>query len=334
MFFVQSRNYFLSINEVADILTMKKLNPLKVRWIIREMERGQNSVRQIAKQQDITPQWARELHRRWMYTGEYPYPKPAGRKKSPINAEENEYVLKLKEEHPLSGPTTLEYLARVDGKDIPHNRIYRILKEAGKVKDDPKKKQRRKWIRYERRHSLSLFHIDWFEKDDRHQIFIEDDASRLIIGFGEYDNATSENSVLTLASSMKTYGTAKQAMTDHGVQFISVERENCPEPEPNEFQRFLDKKSIDHVKARVKHPQSNGKVEKLGDTMYKLKQAFGSWEKAIAYYNFRRPHWSLRIKQCETPFHAFIRKMRCKDRDKFVKRNRSLVLKYAPDYAK
>lgn len=124
----------------------------------------------------------------------------------------------------------------------------------------------------------------------KNQIFVEDDASRLVIGYGDYDNATSDNSVLTLSKSMKTYGKAKQAMTDHGVQFISVERETCSEPEPNEFQRFLDKESIQQIKARVKHPQSNGKVEKLGDTLYKLKHAFGSWEIAIEYYNFKRPH--------------------------------------------
>ena len=76
---------------------MKKLNQRKVRWIIREMEKGELSVRCIARQQDITPQWARALHKSWQDTGEYPYPKKAGRKKKNIPPEEREYILKLKQ---------------------------------------------------------------------------------------------------------------------------------------------------------------------------------------------------------------------------------------------
>lgn len=313
---------------------MKKLNQRKIRWIIREMKRGELSVYRIARQQKITPQWVRILYKKYLETGEYPYPRPAGRKKLDIDPEEREYVLRLKEQHPLSGATTLEYLSGVDGKRIPHNRIYRILKESGKVKDEPKKKRRRRWIRYQRKHSLSLFHIDWFEKDGLYQIFIEDDASRLVIGYGEYKNATSENAVMSLMQAMKTYGKAKQVMTDHGVQFASAERETCRDPKPTPFQKFLDAESISHIKARVKHPQSNGKVEKLGDTLYNLKQTLGTWEAAIEYYNFKRPHWSLRIEQCETPFQAFIRKMRKEDREKFIQMNQSLIMIYAPAYIK
>jgi putative transposase len=313
---------------------MKKLNQRKVRWIIREMEKGELSVRCIARQQDITPQWARALHKSWQDTGDYPYPKKAGRKKKDILPEEREYILKLKEAHPLSGATTLEYISMSEGKRIPHNRIYRVLKEEGKVKDELKKKRRRKWVRYERRHSLSLFHGDWFEKDGMNVIFFEDDASRLVVSYGVFENATALNSVIALSDSIKTYGKAKQVMTDHGVQFTSIERGTCPEPKPNEFQKYLNTNMIDHIKARIKHPQSNGKVEKLGDILYQLKQCLGSWEAAIEYYNFKRPHWSLRITECETPFQAFIRKLRPPKRDQFIRNNHELTLKYAPKYIK
>lgn len=313
---------------------MKKLNQKKVKWIIREMEKGERSVYMIAKLQGITPRWARELHKRWASTGEYPYPKKPGRKKSEISQEERGYVLGLKKAHPLSGATTLEHVANNEGRRIPHNRIYRILKEAGKVKEEPKKKKRRKWLRYERDHSLSLVHGDWFEKDGANVIFFEDDASRLVVGYGEFPSATAKNSVAALAESMKSYGMVKQVMTDHGVQFVSIEREASAEPEPNDFQKYLDARSIDHVKARVKHPQSNGKVEKLGDTLYQLKRHFGDWKAAVEYYNFKRPHWSLDIEKCETPFQAFIRKMRPSARRVFIKKNRALVLKHAPRYGK
>ena len=48
----------------------------------------------------------------------------------------------------------------------PHNRIHKFLVEAGLAKEEPKEKRRRKpYVRYEREHSMSAAHIDWFEKD-------------------------------------------------------------------------------------------------------------------------------------------------------------------------
>ena len=54
---------------------------------------------------------------------------------------------------------------------------------------EPKKWHRKKWIRYEREHSNSLWHVDWHEiKDPRWKglwlIVYEDDSSRFIIGYG------------------------------------------------------------------------------------------------------------------------------------------------------
>ena len=39
---------------------MKKLNQRKVRWIVREMDKGERSVYRIAKTMDVTPRWARQ----------------------------------------------------------------------------------------------------------------------------------------------------------------------------------------------------------------------------------------------------------------------------------
>jgi hypothetical protein len=62
------------------------------------------------------------------------------------------------------------------------------------VKDEPHKQRRRKWVRYERRYSNSLWHADWFEQPHEQIILFEDDASRFITGFGVFSNANAENS--------------------------------------------------------------------------------------------------------------------------------------------
>jgi putative transposase len=46
---------------------------------------------------------------------------------------------------------------------ISHNRIHMYLKAQGAAQDDEKKQKRRKWVRYERKHSLSAGHITWHE---------------------------------------------------------------------------------------------------------------------------------------------------------------------------
>ncbi|MCL5089653.1 MAG: integrase core domain-containing protein [Candidatus Marsarchaeota archaeon] len=66
----------------------------------------------------------------------------------------------------------------------------------------------------------------------------------------------------------------------------------------------------EHILARVKHPQTNGKMERFFATVELLLPHFdNNIDKAIAYYNFRRPHMSL-VKEGKLlrPYEAFILK--------------------------
>lgn len=291
---------------------MKKLTQLKIRWIIREMKKGQLSVYRIAKQQGVTPRWVRELYKRYLETGEYPYPTRVGRKPVPISEEDRRTVLDIRREHPLcAGMLELILLGR--GIRIPHNRIHRILRDAGIAKVEPKKARRKKWIRYQRRHSNSLWHTDWFKPASGHLIVMEDDASRFITGYGIFNRESSENAASMFSQSIGEYGTPKQLMSDHGTTFTSLPRTNCLEPSPNVFQQTVEESGSEHIKARIKHPQSNGKVERIYQTLGPLKEHFGSWEAAVEYYNYRRPHMSLSNGLLRTPYQAFLDKQsRCR----------------------
>jgi putative transposase len=288
---------------------MKTLNQKKVRWIIREIDKGQRSVYRIAKTMDITPQWAREIHRFYHKTKQYQYPKKPGRKPRPITEQEKKIVLEIRQQHPLSA-VTLEKILDEQGFHISHNRIHKILKNEGLAKDEPHKQRRRRWVRYERRCTNSLWHADWFEQHNEQIILFEDDASRFITGCGVFKNANTENSKQILSQAINLYGIPKQVMTDHGTQFTSLPRESCLDPKDNEFQRLLKQYGIHHIKARVKHPQSNGKVERAGQTIQLLKKYFPNWEQTVYYYNFKRPHSSLENEHLRTPYQAFQDKMR------------------------
>ena len=293
---------------------MRKLNQQKIRWIIKELDKGERTTYRIAKTMNITPQWTRELHRQYHTTSQYPYPKKSGRKPRPTTEAEKKTVLELRNQHPLNA-VTLEKILAEQGIHIGHNRIHQILKQEGLAKDEPHKQRRRKWVRYERRYSNSLWHADWFEEQHEQIILFEDDASRFITGYGVFSNANMENSNQVLLHAITSYGRPKQMMTDHGTQFTSLPRETCPDPQQNKFQQLLKYYGILHIKARVKHPQSNGKVERAGQTIEQLRKHFSSWKDTVDYYNFKRPHISLENEHLRTPYQAFQDKMREKEKN-------------------
>ena len=50
--------------------------------------------------------------------------------------------------------------------NISYRRVYCIMREAGLVKASAAKSRRCKWVRYERRYSNAMWHVDWHEMKD------------------------------------------------------------------------------------------------------------------------------------------------------------------------
>jgi len=75
-------------------------------------------------------------------------------------------------------------------------------------------------------------------------------ASRFIVEIKEYERATTENTIEAIKIGIERYGKPREVITDHGTQFTSEDR-GGKESEPNEFQRFLEREGIKHIKARV-----------------------------------------------------------------------------------
>jgi len=313
--FVLSRYNVLSKNLMAPPSfgeSMAVLNQRKIRWIIRQIDLGELSVWQIAKQQKITPRHARRVYKKYKGIQQPKLSKP-GRQPDTISKQEIALIKRLFKQQPF-GACNMEKILTINGKHIPHNRIHKIMKQEGIAITQPNKSRRRKWIRYERKFSNSLWHIDWSKFQGKWLIAILDDASRLIVGYGLFDNATQNNSITVMQQAINKHGVPKQLVSDHGVQFTSIARENCSKPNDNKFQQFLKENNIQHIKARVKHPQTNGKLERWWQTNNFLMNHFGSLQKGIKYYNERRPHMSLNTSVAlVTPMQAFQTKTRCKN---------------------
>lgn len=290
---------------------MKKLNKRELCWIIKQMKRQELSVYRIAKQRGVTPRWVRAIWKIYRETGDIPVQQISGRKVVPVSEKEQNLILRNWRENPL-GAVSLENLIYLrEGIKIPHNKIHKILKEAGKALDEPNKQERRSWVRYERKHSNSLWHVDWTNLDDGRKLIIyEDDASRFITGYGVYDEATLENSLTVFGGAAETYGAPKQLLSDNGTQFRFSEAFDRDLDTKNKFQKRMESYGVKQVFTRVHRPQANGKVERLFNSIKKYIKHFGTVEKAVEFYNYRRPHMSLRWDKLETPHEAFLRKRR------------------------
>ena len=199
------------------------------------------------------------------------------------------------------------------GKHIPHNAIHRVLLHHGLANVNRNKAKRRKpWIRYERKHSLSLVHLDWHTSNhDGKKVYIcvvLDDSSRRILAGGEFDAETTENSLQLLKEAMNKFGclaSIEQVLTDRGTQFYANKRDKNGNAD-SRFENFLEKNKIKHIKARVNHPQTNGKVEKWNDTYELNRFKFENFDNFVNWYNTVRFHESLDTKwYLQTPDIAF-----------------------------
>ena len=72
----------------------------------------------------------------------------------------------------------------------------------------------------------------------------------------------------------------------------------------------LKSKRIKQILCKVKHPQSNGKIERWFACYYRNRHAFDTKEKFMYWYNDLRPHRALKFDKLETPSQAFVRKLK------------------------
>jgi len=289
-----------------EFLQRMKLTRGKLIETIRRKNEGWTTY-QARKIAGVSLRRVNQIWALYQQTGEVPdIGKKVGRRKRPILPVE-EYAVKEAYAKYKTSASTLETIIERDfGLHIPHNHIHRIMIQLGIAKPKEKIDVRKKnWIRYERRHSLTAVHIDWyFDAIGRWWVFaVIDDASRKLLALVECNNATTEASIEGMLEALK-HGTIQQCISGHDVQFTSNNGGD------SRFAAFLEKNNIQHILCRIKHPQSNGKVEKFFG-LYKAKRhEFGNKEDFIHWYNEIRPHRSLNFETLETPSQAFARKMR------------------------
>jgi hypothetical protein len=176
-------------------------------------------------------------------------PKKFGRPEMTLSESDAHLVLETYKEQ-NSGARRLEKIIEHKyGRRIPHNAIHRVLLENGLSNENNKKKKRRKpWIRYERKHSLTAVHLDWHTSrfNGREVCVVLDDSSRFILSGGEFSAATAEASIDLVREALEEFGEIRwirEVITDHGSQFSANKTDKNGDSE-SAFSQFLQENKI------------------------------------------------------------------------------------------
>jgi len=288
---------------------MVKLNERKIRWIIQQ-KLGGRGTGELALIQRVSRRRVEQLWQAYRLTGVLPALKKAGRpRKATISLQDATLILETYDKLKVSALTLETVLKHTHGANLPHNKIHAILKENGRALPQLSKQKRRKWVRYEREHSMSLWHMDWKQlSDGRWWIAAEDDASRLIVGYGVFQQATAEHTIQVLKQAIEKHGRPREILTDRGSQFYANESERR-EKGISQFEAYLAEQGIKHILCRVNHPQTNGKLERFYGVYEQKRHQFRSIDEYVHWHNEVKPHLSLNIETLETPIQAFHRKL-------------------------
>ena len=287
-----------------------KLTPAKVKYIIRAKNNNISS-KIIAAEMKVSIRTVNRVWSYWMKNKKPWAPKKFGRPKMTLSESDASLVLETYKEQ-NSGARRLEKIIEHKyGRHIPHNAIHRVLLENGLSNENNKKKKRRKpWIRYERKHSLTAVHLDWHTSrfNGKEVCVVLDDSSRFILSGGEFSAATAEASIDLVRKALEEFGEIqwiREVITDHGSQFFANKTDKNGDSQ-NAFSQFLWENEIKHILARVKHPQTNGKIEKWYHTYEKSRKLFDDFDKFLIWYNSMRYHETLDEKlYLQTPEDAF-----------------------------
>lgn len=269
------------------------LNFEKRLWIIKQKKKGVLTDKEIAGSQNVSRMTINKLWRVYQQRGiESLRNKHLGRKADEIPSTVKQAIL---DKRNLGfGIRKIEGLLALDGIKISHNKIHRVLRRDGLVKPEPKKALRKKYIRWERKHSNSLWQTDfcWQERLQCWIIAYLDDHSRFVVGIQYTKIATTEIAINLFNESVSKYGLPRETLSDRGTQF------------KEQFLSYIQSKGVNHIYASIKKPTTCGKLERFWLTHNKERWNFNSLIDFINYYNFKRQHMSLNYL---TPYEVYTR---------------------------
>ncbi len=288
---------------------VKRLTDESRRYLVRQRKNGA-APSKVAADLGITARHVRRLWARFLGTGTTRA--RMGRPRAFATAAQMRLVTEEHGRRPVGVVRTARSLRK--SHDISYQTVYRILSKNGSVVHSAAKSRKRKWVRYERRYSNAMWHVDWHEmKEPRFRglqlVTYLDDASRCIVASQVFTQATSENAVAVLRKAIGCFGTPATILSDNGSCFVGRGGRRKVPPakswKPTAFEAELLDRGIELINSRPHHPQTNGKLERFHRTVEDELWHYESLSAYMEYYNGERLHFSLDIDNYQTPLMAF-----------------------------
>jgi transposase InsO family protein len=274
--------------------------------IIKELEESGTPISVFAKWKGIPANTIQNWQNAYKTQGEKGLENKTRRLDQTLPPEAVDKIVKLKTEHPDMGSHRIaDWLFRHDFVKVSHNAILNLLKKRPETKDlieeptVPKNPKPYEPQRFERSKPRQMYQMDitnWHLKGLYNVYIIAclDDYSRYIAGWGIFRRQTSEHCIDVLRSAIEQFNSIPEEMlTDNGRQFYTWRGKS-------DFQKYLMKMGIKHIRSRPYHPQTLGKIESFWRNMYQellSRETITSYEdlelkmrKYIDHYNFKRPH--------------------------------------------
>ena len=190
--------------------------------------------------------------------------------------------------------------------------IWRILTRAGAITAEPRKRPKRSSIRFaadlpNECWQADFTHIRLADGTDTEVLIFLDDHSRYLISVTAHPRVTGDIVVQTFQGACTLHGIPQSTLTDNGFVFTTRFRGS-----PNRFEVLLAKLGVTQKNGSPNHPQTQGKVERLNQTLKKWLAARPAADDVVElqhlldrftdYYNHRRKHRSLNRR---TPAQAY-----------------------------
>ena len=215
-------------------------------------------------------------------------------------------VVSLKKQYPYWGPRKLHrllYQEHPDAERVVISTVGRILARHGMVTPREEPVVHPTVGRFERSEPNELWQMDikmamrLSDGTRRYVAGILDDHSRFVLGLWWLPDISDTSVLACWIDAARRYGLPRQTLTDHGAQFRMEDHTTSA------FRVYLWACGVQHAQGRIRHPQTQGKIERFWGTFQReltpqLKLADSlQWselaERWLKQYNTLRPHESL-----------------------------------------
>ncbi len=214
-------------------------------------------------------------------------------------------ILMLKGSNPEWGSQRIsDTLARGPALHASPSAVLNVLREAGyELEEVATRPHAPKITRFERDRPNEMWQTDLFTfvlKRQNRRVYLVaflDDHSRFIVSHGLHASQSTALVLEVFRSGIASYGPPKEVLTDNGSQYVTWRGKSA-------FAKECEKKGIQHIVARPRHPQTLGKTERFWGTMWRecleaatfldLADAQRRIAHFIDYYNFQRTHQGIK----------------------------------------